>query len=469
MNFTTVWIAINVLMALAAAFFVLYADNKKTLGKHRRLLELIPSGLSTWGVLGTFIGISIGLYNFDTKEIDTSIEVLLEGMKTAFFTSLAGMGTSLILQSLISRLSDKTERLSDISIASGKIVDAMEMMKQSFVEQASKQDQNQLNFYKIAAPLIKTMDENLKSVKNDIAHNAEAIKSIGTYLGDIKDAMTGMVNGQNEIIDEVKGLEVKLHDEVLDIEDQMTKTNSLLREKFDEFSELLKKSNTEALVEVMKGVTAEFEKQMNELISRLVQENFKKLNESVEKLNVWQVENKEMIQSLTYQYKQMAEQFEGTSTTLSVVGEDTKNLVSEGGKLKQIITALNAVMVQDEKFQQITQNLTLAAESAKDANEEFRNNAQDLSRWILKQKDFVESVDVLMKKLEEINKINDYSEKFWAETRRGMNDSVRTLKSGSQELQQQIAGLDQAFYGRLSATLSELDNLIVSFLNNNRR
>jgi hypothetical protein len=48
MNFTTVWIAINVLMALAAAFFVLYADNKKTLGKHRRLLELIPSGLSTW-------------------------------------------------------------------------------------------------------------------------------------------------------------------------------------------------------------------------------------------------------------------------------------------------------------------------------------------------------------------------------------------------------------------------------------
>lgn len=486
-------------MALVSVIFIFYCENKKTLDNHRRLIELIPSALSTWGVLGTFIGISIGLYNFDTQQIDASIEALLEGMKTAFFTSLAGMGTSLILQSLISRVSDKTEKVSDISIASGKIVDAVELMKQSFVDQTSKQDQNQLNFYKIASPLIQSMNDNIASLSNDISslsltvqaismeltalkdanagtnnrldiisQNTVSLKSIDTNIGEITDATTGLVSGQNEMIEDVKGLGEKLHDEVLDIETQMTKTNGLLREKFDEFSELLKKSNTEALVEVMKGVTEEFEKQMHDLISRLVQENFQKLNESVEKLNTWQMENKEMIKSLTSQYKEMAAQFEGTSDTLSTVGEDTKNLVSDGSKLKQIVTALSAVMVQDEKFQQITQNLSLAVESAKDANVEFKDNAQNLTKWVLKQKDFVESVDVLMKKLEDINKINDYSDKFWSETRKGMNDSVQTLKTGSVQLQQQINGLDQAFYGRLSATLSELDNLITSFLNNRR-
>ena len=83
----------------------------------------------------------------------------------------------------------------------------------------------------------------------------------------------------------------------------MDKTNSLLERKFDEFTELLKKSNTEALVEVMKEVTAEFQKQMDALISKLIQENFDQLNKSVERLNQWQQENKEMIASLTKQYK----------------------------------------------------------------------------------------------------------------------------------------------------------------------
>ena len=54
-----------------------------------------------------------------------------------------------------------------------------------------------------------------------------------------------------------------LHGEVVEIEDKMEETNQLLNDKFDEFTELLKKSNTEALVEVMKNVTEEFQKQMN--------------------------------------------------------------------------------------------------------------------------------------------------------------------------------------------------------------
>ena len=50
----------------------------------------------------------------------------------------------------------------------------------------------------------------------------------------------------------------------------MNKNNELIREKFDEFSELLAKSNTEALVEVMKQATEEFNAQMSELINKLV-------------------------------------------------------------------------------------------------------------------------------------------------------------------------------------------------------
>lgn len=58
---------------------------------------------------------------------------------------------------------------------------------------------------------------------------------------------------------------------------------------------MLAKNNTESLVQVMKNTTEQFNQQMNELISRLVQENFAELNQSVERLNSWQQENKIII------------------------------------------------------------------------------------------------------------------------------------------------------------------------------
>ena len=159
-----------------------------------------------------------------------------------------------------------------------------------------------------------------------------------------------MSGTEDEINEKVGKLKEIIHGEVIEIEDNMAKTNKLLESKFDEFTELLKKSNTEALVEVMKKVTEEFQKQMNSLINKLIQENFDQLNTSVEKLNQWQQENKEMIASLTHQYREMSDNFEATSTSLTRVKDDTASLVSEGGKLRQLVDALNQVIIEDEHF-----------------------------------------------------------------------------------------------------------------------
>lgn len=47
------------------------------------------------GVLGTFIGITFGLLFFDTHNLEKSVPALLDGMKSAFFTSIVGMAGSL--------------------------------------------------------------------------------------------------------------------------------------------------------------------------------------------------------------------------------------------------------------------------------------------------------------------------------------------------------------------------------------
>ena len=76
--------------------------NTRTVTKipgNASLSELIPSLLTSLGILGTFIGLTRGLTGLDMTDANTlmnGIPVLLDGMKAAFVTSVAGISCSLV-------------------------------------------------------------------------------------------------------------------------------------------------------------------------------------------------------------------------------------------------------------------------------------------------------------------------------------------------------------------------------------
>jgi predicted O-linked N-acetylglucosamine transferase (SPINDLY family) len=184
----------------------------------------------------------------------------------------------------------------------------------------------------------------------------------------------------------------------------------------------------------------------------------------VEKLNLWQQENKEMITSLTRQYKDMSDNFEATSSSLTRVKDDTSILVSEGGKLHQLVDALNQVIIEDKRFIEVTKELHETANLSKSNMESFNESTQKLNEWVRKQRNFVDGVQLLIAKLEELNKIRDYGEQFWQGTKDKMEEGVGIITKGSQTLNSQLTSLDRQFYGRLSATLAELDNCITKMV-----
>lgn len=57
-----------------------------------------PTILTSTGIFGTFLGVALGLLAFDTKDIQASVPELIEGLKTAFWTSIAGLLGSLIVK-----------------------------------------------------------------------------------------------------------------------------------------------------------------------------------------------------------------------------------------------------------------------------------------------------------------------------------------------------------------------------------
>lgn len=499
------WVCLSIIVIAFIVFLiiVLKFKNSEKLEANRRIIEYFPTLISTLGVLGTFWGITKGLMAFDTSDLDKSIPGLLDGLKTAFFTSLAGMIGSMFLSAFICKKQDERDGgISDINQAAGEITKSIKAMSdantetiRSIQQQLTEQEADRKAFYRTVGEVMSKMSDTQKSITSAIdslvvlqrsqensladikeatAQQSVAINSVAKYsqevseytqhLGEINDVISGISGMEEEINEKVGKLKEIIHGEVIEIEDNMAKTNKLLENKFDEFTELLKKSNTEALVEVMKKVTEEFQKQMNSLINKLIQENFDQLNKSVEKLNQWQQENKEMIASLTYQYKEMSDNFEATSTSLSRVKDDTASLVCEGGRLHQLVDALNQVIIEDEHFIEVTKELHEAANLSKSNMESFDESTKTLNEWVRKQRNFVDGVQLLIAKLEEINKIRDYGEQFWKGTKDKMEEGVGILTRGSQTLNSQLTSLDRQFYGRLSATLAELDNCITKMV-----
>lgn len=473
---------ISLIIIVIAFFFCLfYVSRQRKTGAliaKRRWIEQLPSMISTLGVLGTFAGITIGLLYFDTEDLDASIPILLSGLKTAFFTSLAGMIGSLFLSRQVnSALDEKDGGMSDIDMAAGQICKAVDAMntttKEAFEElrnQNKQQLEAQLHFYRTISETVFSLTTNIGELKgfSKKFDNVDAVTtSINSFIGECLEITSGIAGAQNEISDEIKNFSMVLRSEVDEIEEKMKETNNLLVGKFDEFSELLKKSNTEALVDVMKSVTEEFQKQMNSLINKLIQENFDQLNKSVESLNVWQQENKEMISSLTKQYKEMTANFEQTSTTLTKVSGDTRLLVSDGGKLRQLIDALNQVIIEDQKFVKIVAQIEETATLSKDNMLQFEESTKSLNEWVRKQRNFVDGVQILIQKLEELNKLRDYNEQFWQNTKRSLEEGVGFITQGSRTLNTQLTALDKQFYARLSTTLAELDACIQAMIRKN--
>lgn len=520
---TIIWVVVIVFFFVLYLIRVWSARNDAHKLKDNRItFESRAATLSTLGVLGTFFGITWGLMGFDADDLDNSIPILLGGLKTAFFTSLMGMLCSLVYNAILNHIYDAFEASQPISQDESvtKICEAITKMSktsanaiETIKNQLTTAQNNQTAFYNAALTslngvnkaYIDSLKDDVKGVMNSILLQTTAlgtqikpIEALTDVKADLKD-LSGIVttissniceqlseakttgkcvaeilklSGENlneaksisetgkAQLAEVKAYSENLHSEVSDIQGKMLETNELLTQKFDDFSELLKKSNTDALVAVMKGLTEEFQKQMGTLIERLVKENFDQLNKSVEQLNTWQVENKAMIQSLTTQYKEMSDNFASDAEALNKVTQETAILVSDGGKLQEILTALTKIMVDDTRFVEITKNLEDTAQLSKDNMAKFEDSTEKLNDWVRKQRNFVDAVVQLMGKLEEINKINDYSSQFWKETKKGMDDSVGIIKKTSESLNSNLRNINQEFYERLASTLSELDTCI---------
>ncbi|MFN9110647.1 MAG: hypothetical protein ACK5XN_11325 [Bacteroidota bacterium] len=218
----------------------------------------------------------------------------------------------------------------------------------------------------------------------------------------------------------------------------------------------------------MKQATEQFNAQMTELIDKLVKENFQELNNSVQSMNQWQKENKEMIATLTEQFKKVSSEFEISATAIKDFRTNTTQLTNENSHLTRLIAELQRVMVDDAKFEKIVGKLTETIDTLKTNTDAFDQTTEKLNAWVRNQMDFRDSVAKLLTRLEDIDKIKDINEMFWENTKKQLNEGVGMIKESSQVLAGDLERINAEFYERLNDTLQNLDRLIQRIIQEHR-
>ena len=129
----------------AISFFKKYRENQTSarfknndFWNNTYIFELIPSVFPTIGIFCTALGVTVGIWNFDTTNIEKSIPELLQGLKLAFIATMAGIIGLIVFQkaqAVIQKEIDENPlrpvRQTDEISALNKIITLLESTKSS--------------------------------------------------------------------------------------------------------------------------------------------------------------------------------------------------------------------------------------------------------------------------------------------------------------------------------------------------
>lgn len=469
----TYMIAIYGLLASWTLFSIYYTIRVWTMGVNRIIpyvYDTIPNVFTTIGILGTFVGIYFGLRTFDVNNINESIPNLLEGLKTAFTTSIWGI----ILSLFFGKISQVVLRSAELKLPP-KPTDELAALQEINDNIIGSRKENDKNLQKLNKSLIGENDDSVSTqlvkLRNQFTELQGSQEKQNETMFKVQQALGG--DGDTSLLTQIQKLRAEQIETSKDtkkniewIVESMNTNNKLISEKFDEFSELLAKNNTEALVEVMKRATEEFNSQMSALIEKLVQENFQELNNSVNRMNQWQQENKEMIGQLTNQFTKVSEDFQIASTSIKEITGNTNKLTNDNSHLTNLIEELQKVMIEDTKYQEIVNQLTSTINTLKENTEAFDGTTNKLNDWVRNQMNFSDSVAKLLTRLEKIDRIKDINEVFWENTKKQLNEGVSVIEKASKRLSNDVENINEEFYERLNDTLQNLDTLIQRIIAN---
>jgi uncharacterized protein YejL (UPF0352 family) len=251
------------------------------------ITSLAPSIAISLGIFGTFCGIYLGLRHFDTADINSSIPQLLEGLKTAFVTSLCGMFFSILLKYIYGNF------------------DRRDLKKETVAS------------------------EDPLTILRQIG---TGISSLTVTVNQIGETLVRCFHAEEEysLVSQLK----LIRSDMNDLKREVTRS-------LNEFGEKVAELGTEAMISALREVIDQFNARLNDLVGA----EFKQLKDAMLKLVEWQENHRRAVDDMQ---SKLSEYLQHVKMATELLEKAENSMSKASTHLDEIDSSLSAVSVSVE-------------------------------------------------------------------------------------------------------------------------
>lgn len=374
-------------------------------GSNESFVNYTPTLLTSLGILGTFLGIVLGLLEFNTGSIETSIVKLLDGLKVAFITSVIGILGSILFKFIINANLLKPKENKNISNEDVDINDLFDILNKQ--------------------------NENLIKLQSTLSDNEESsiVSQLKLFCSDISD---NYKKNHEQLLSSNQALKSLVDAGNLQ-KDLFNEFQTSLFYKLENFAEMLSKSATEQVIEALNSVIKDFNQKLTEQFG----ENFKELNNAVIRLVEWQENYKNQLEVMKNQFDMSVDSITDMEKSIEQISTHSKSIPESMNNLEIVINT-NQNQVEElnrhlEVFKDMRDKAVEAVPAIKQQVEKTLDSFTEASNGIMTS--IASSTDKISVTL--VQNAENFAANV-SSTNSSLVDSSDTLKRSSSEIREQL-------------------------------
>ena len=312
------------------------------------VFESIPSTFVSLGLLGTFAGIAYGLSTFDTSPdlIKESIQKLLDGLKTAMYTTLAGVSLSIVFSKIIQWFVNKRyvaipaspelEALRQLNASSSASQTALLSLDQNAASSKAELEQLNTNFDEFQTAFLATQKDALKDGLEEVLANCN---------NTMEDFSKRLINENfSKLTGSIEVLVTWQEQHRSDVADLLTNIQTIS----DHYEDLV--SNTRTWIELMEqvaGQSSKLQKVIDEFDTAFSQEgNLSRILQNIRSTTT-------DLQETTSSFTELAAGLNETTTSMQVTGNKidawTAQVAQVSDASGQMVSAVGQLRTIDQE------------------------------------------------------------------------------------------------------------------------
>ena len=407
-----------------------------------RMLDTAAGTLVGLGLLGTFLGLTIGIAGFDSSNssnIQDSIQNLLGGMGTAFSTSLVGMLCSLIYTAFDKTIRNKVQK---------NIHNLTEKLDENYyIDDIALQELNQKNLVNTLISAVQTeLDSKLmyaseqgeritvgNAIREILTENTEQSKALKSFSTDLAIELN---NGFDEVLSR------QMQQKILPLMENVDTTTRSIVEHIDSMAAQVSSPATD----MIQNVVNELKNSMASIVEEFRTSLSGSATNELETLAV-------QLGTATQAMADFPKNMENISSTLQVTIEEVKGAITEISNTSANANS-SAMQKMQEQITFATGAISTAIAEVKDVMSGITKNSQEQSeQMISKMADAAEKMGTFLS-----GTISTLSSSV-QESIRGITDEVNSKQADLLALQEDTTSQTKKLLDTFNVGLERLEKM----------